>query len=229
MNPNSFESRQRTLGWVTFVSLLLLAAWEASGLDLRLASWFANAQGFVWRDHWLASAVLHTGAHRLSIVFAIGLLVFSILPRGPMRRLSRRERAWLVGVTLSGMLLISVFKRLSATSCPWELQAFGGTIAHVPHWMLGVYDGGPGHCFPAGHASSALAWVAGFFVLSLGTRVRWIWLACALGAGLVLGIAQQVRGAHFMSHTLWTAWLCWAWSWAASYFLPVRQAANRSN
>ena len=29
-------------------------------------------------------------------------------------------------------------------------------------------------------------------------------------AGLLLGLAQQVRGAHYMSHTLWTAWFCWA-------------------
>jgi len=25
----------------------------------------------------------------------------------------------------------------------------------------------------------------------------------------VLGLAQQWRGAHYMSHTLWTAWVCW--------------------
>jgi membrane-associated PAP2 superfamily phosphatase len=40
-----------------------------------------------------------------------------------------------------------------------------------------------------------------------------IWLAGALLAGLVLGLAQQMRGAHFMSHTLWTAWLSWTVGW----------------
>jgi membrane-associated PAP2 superfamily phosphatase len=25
----------------------------------------------------------------------------------------------------------------------------------------------------------------------------------------VLGLGQQLRGAHYMSHTLWTASLCW--------------------
>jgi len=39
------------------------------------------------------------------------------------------------------------------------------------------------------------------------------WLAAALAAGLVLGVAQQLRGAHFMSHTLWSAWLCWVVAW----------------
>lgn len=36
------------------------------------------------------------------------------------------------------------------------------------------------------------------------------WLAGALLAGFTLCLAQQVRGAHCMSHTFWTAWLCWA-------------------
>jgi membrane-associated PAP2 superfamily phosphatase len=38
-------------------------------------------------------------------------------------------------------------------------------------------------------------------------------LALALAAGSVLGLSQQMRGAHFMSHTLWTAWLCWTLAW----------------
>ena len=35
------------------------------------------------------------------------------------------------------------------------------------------------------------------------------WLAVSLAAVLSMGLAQQMRGAHYMSHTLWTAWLCW--------------------
>lgn len=34
-------------------------------------------------------------------------------------------------------------------------------------------------------------------------------LALPLTLGLVFGIGQQLRGAHFLSHDLWTAWLCW--------------------
>ena len=72
-------------------------------------------------------------------------------------------------------------------------------------------DGGAGHCFPAGHASAAFAYLAGWFVLrrSVARAVAMRWLAAALAAGLLLGLAQQVRGAHYMSHTLWTAWICW--------------------
>jgi membrane-associated PAP2 superfamily phosphatase len=31
--------------------------------------------------------------------------------------------------------------------------------------------------------------------------------ALGIGAGLGLGWVQQLRGAHFLSHTLWSAWI----------------------
>ena len=54
----------------------------------------------------------------------------------------------------------------------------------------------------------------GYFALRRKQPVaaRW-WLAGAVLMGLVLGGSQQVRGAHFMSHTLWTGWLCWTTGW----------------
>lgn len=38
------------------------------------------------------------------------------------------------------------------------------------------------------------------------------WLLAVVLAGLLFGGAQFLRGAHAPSHTLWTAWLCWALS-----------------
>jgi membrane-associated PAP2 superfamily phosphatase len=71
-------------------------------------------------------------------------------------------------------------------------------------------DGGGGHCFPAGHASTGFAFIAVYFGLrQAGVLAARKYLLMAVLAGFVLGLSQQMRGAHFMSHTLWTAWLCW--------------------
>jgi len=204
----------------TALSLALLLLWDAVGLDLPITTSFASAQGFSLREHWLLTRVLHDGARLLAFALVLWVLLSIWKPLGVLRRLERRERIWLLAVTAGGMLLISVLKRFTLTSCPWDLQQFGGAARYLSHWAWGQRDGGPGHCFPAGHASAALAWVAGYFAFrGRDGRIAWTWLALALAAGVVLGLSQQLRGAHYASHTLWTAWLCWTWAWLWSGLL----------
>lgn len=198
------------LGW-TLAGLGFLLAWDASGLDLALARRVADSHGFALRDHWLLSGLLHAGARRLGWLLALWLILGLWWPTGVLRRLARPERLQWAAGTLLALLLVSSLKFFSRTSCPWDLAEFGGVATYLSHWTWPLYDGGPGRCFPAGHASTGFAFVAGYFALrERSPRQAGYWLAGALAAGLVLGLAQQLRGAHFMSHTLWTAWLCWS-------------------
>lgn len=221
-----------TLRW-TAGSLLFLLAWDASGLDLVLAHWFGTAQGFALRDHWLFTTVLHEGARRLSWLLVVGLSLAVWWPVGVLRQLDRWQRLQLVVSILLGLALVVAIKRISSTSCPWDLAEFGGLARYVSHWRFGLVDGGGAHCFPAGHASAGFAFVGGYFVLrDRAPRAARIWLAAALAAGLVLGVSQQMRGAHFMSHTLWTAWLCWTVAWACHSLVTtwrLRSGEKRSS
>ena len=55
------------------------------------------------------------------------------------------------------------------------------------------------------------AFIALYFVWRQSQPVRArLWLLYALGTGLAYGTAQVLRGAHFVSHVAWSAWLCWA-------------------
>ena len=229
--PRSLLSSS-TLRW-TAGSLLFLLAWDASGLDLVLAHWFGTAQGFALRDHWLFTTVLHEGARRLSWLLVVGLSLAVWWPVGVLRQLDRWQRLQLVVSILLGLALVVAIKRISSTSCPWDLAEFGGLARYVSHWRFGLVDGGGAHCFPAGHASAGFAFVGGYFVLrDRAPRAARIWLATALTAGLVLGVSQQMRGAHFMSHTLWTAWLCWTVAWACHSLVTIwrlRSGEKRSS
>ena len=229
--PRSLLSSS-TLRW-TAGSLLFLLAWDASGLDLVLAHWFGTAQGFALRDHWLFTTVLHEGARRLSWLLVVGLSLAVWWPVGVLRQLDRWQRLQLVVSILLGLALVVAIKRISSTSCPWDLAEFGGLARYVSHWRFGLVDGGGAHCFPAGHASAGFAFVGGYFVLrDRAPRAARIWLATALTAGLVLGVSQQMRGAHFMSHTLWTAWLCWTVAWACHSLVTtwrLRSGEKRSS
>lgn len=205
--------RARQLGW-TLLALWLLLAWDASGLDLPLARLSGDAAGFALREHWFLVQVMHEGGKALSWLLVVGLLLAIWWPPGPLRVLGTGERVQLALTPIVAVLLVVLIKHGSRSSCPWDASEFGGVARHVSHWALGVYDGGPGRCFPAGHAAAAFAFVGGYFALRnrLPTLAR-VWLFCALALGLVLGLGQQLRGAHYMSHTLWTGWLCWTIGW----------------
>jgi membrane-associated PAP2 superfamily phosphatase len=196
---------------VAGIGLIGLLLWEWSGLDLALTRAYGSHSGFAWRDAWLTSTLLHDGGRALAwAVMALWLLTLA-LDGGLDRGLDRSRRLRWFGVALLCLLLVPALKQFAASSCPWELQEFGGRVAsYVPHWRLGVHDGGPGHCFPSGHAVAAFA----FFAIYFERRelrpfaARW-WLAGVCLAGALFGWAQLARGAHFASHTLWSAWLCW--------------------
>lgn len=209
-------ARRRDIA-VAVIAALLLLAWDASGFDLALSRLFGGPGGFALRHHWLLESVLHDSAAAvLKLMFVVlALNVGWPLPViGAMPR-ALRLRWWLL--TLLCALAIALLKRLSLISCPWSLAEFGGSAHWLPHGPLaawwGAGDGGPGRCFPAGHVSNAFALIGGALALrpvSARAARRWLLAVCLVGA--LLGLTQLLRGAHFLSHSLWTAWICWTLS-----------------
>ncbi|SEK14852.1 MULTISPECIES: phosphatase PAP2 family protein [unclassified Variovorax] len=198
------------LGVLTLLALAALMAWDATGGDLALARMAGSYLGFPLRSNPFMVHVMHEGARDLSWVLVTALFIAIRWPVGFLRGLSAGGRVQLALTVLAAVVAVSVLKHASHTSCPWDLQEFGGAARYVSHWSWGVDDGGPGGCFPAGHASAAFAYMGGYFVLRrVSPRVAAIWLGVAVAAGLALGVSQQLRGAHYMSHTFWTAWVCW--------------------
>lgn len=200
--------------WITVLALALLVAWDASGLDRVVSAWAGGHAGFPWRDAWVTRHLLHDGG-RVAAWAVFGALVLDALAGD---RLFRRTRPTLgsgarwaaIGVVLANLVVVPTLKRTSATSCPWDLAEFGGVARYVPHWDWGVPDGGPGHCFPSGHAVAAFAFFALYFAWrELRPEVARRWLVATLVAGLAFGTAQVLRGAHFVSHVGWSAFACW--------------------
>lgn len=215
--------------WLLLLAaLLVLALWEWLGADLWLIRSYGTHEGFALRNHPLFSQVLHDGGRFLAWTM-IALLAWdaSVLRwPGPSRRL----RWAAIAFVLLATVVISTFKRLSDTSCPWDMLEFGGQWPYVPHWLLQVRDGGPGRCFPSGHASAAFAFLLAWaiwrpFNAVLARRM----LVLVLLLGSLFAWVQMVRGAHYLSHSLWTAWLCWVMAlltnWGVSRFRPVVQEA----
>lgn len=212
---------KRPAGWLLLlIAGLLLLAWDSSGADLALSHWVGGAGGFAAREWWPLRVLLHDGGRLLALLL-LAVLAFDAwrpLWAGPRRA----ERVWWLGVVLFSALAVPALKQLSLSSCPWDLAEFGGQAVYRSHWLWTVADGGPGHCFPSGHAVSAFAFIGQYFLWRTsrprGARVL---LAVVLALGLLFGLTQFLRGAHFVSHSLWSAWLCAALALAARAGCPA--------
>ncbi len=225
VDPQPLTSSVKTLSFWTLVATALLLAWDASGLDVWLASFSGSPSGFPLKTHPFWYGVMHERVRQVHWWPEIALAAGLFLPFGSLGNLPFARRMQLALGPLAAVLLVSTLKLHSHTSCPWDLQIFGGLAPYVSHWAA-MRDGGAGACFPAGHASAGFAHISGYFAFrAVQPGIARRWLLGSLLAGLALGLAQQLRGAHFMSHTLWTAWLCWTTAWA--FDLCVNWQASR--
>lgn len=215
-DPRFLRRAWLSLLWLLPLPLLV----EYSGLDVRLENYYFDAatQSFPWRGVWWFNAFLHDGLRTALIFFTVamtGLLLASMVAPGylPSATASRwcrpRVLAYLLAGMLLGPLLIGLLKQVFMRPCPWDLQLYGG---HAPYTALltpplfSWHDAG--RCFPAAHASGGFSLLA--FVPLLAGRRRVAMTVVALAAGTVLGWTRMMQGAHFLSHNLWSAWLCWA-------------------
>lgn len=214
-------------GAITLAALLVLLAWDASGFDLAFVRAYGSAHGFAWRDAWITRTVLHDGGRWLAWALLALMLADAMHPllAGPPRRV----RGYWFAITLVCLLMVPAIKRATHSSCPWDLIEFGGSAAYVPHWQWSATDGGPGHCFPSGHAVAAFAFFGGYFGWR-GSRPALARTALGLVTltGLLFGWAQLARGAHYPSHTLWSAWLCWTMCVLAAHAPRTRRAGSAS-
>lgn len=223
---DQFPRLGKDLGWCAALWLLTLA-FDASGADKWFTSLYGTAQGFAWRDHWLTRDVIHRGGRAISwLLFSVTVLAVA-RPWRAIGQMPTRNRVVWFACTALCLILIPALKQFSLTSCPWDLQVFGGKALWLSHWDFGVGDGGPGRCFPSGHASGAFAFFAGYFALrDNASRHARIWLAIVVTLGIVFGWGQMMRGAHHLSHTLWTAAICWtvtALAWQATASVTRRR------
>lgn len=214
-------------------ALIIVGLNQFTNIDLVLADYYFDFQTkhFNWKNTWFAQQLMHVYVKNCIMFFGLTLISFVILDAVvTFKWMSSWLRTRLRFTAISAVLIpliISVLKQQSALHCPWDDVRYGGTAPY-----LRLLDAIPssmqaGHCFPAGHASTGL-WLAAFCVFWLPHRPRMarsIFFS-GLSVGFVLGWVQQMRGAHFLSHTLWSMWIASA---IIFIMLRVSQSSLHSN
>ena len=192
---------------------ILWLGWHTD-IDLWLAdrAFDASRRAFPWRDAWLADdfnhRILKVGFTGLGAAIIASALFDLIRPLSRMNQFIRlRLRVVAVSAALVPMTT-SLLKQASNSHCPWDLGRYGGTQPYVRLFESIPLGAVPGHCLPAGHASTSL-WLMACAVFWLPHKPRAAaWVAAAgLLIGGAMGWMQQLRGAPFLTHTLWSVWV----------------------
>ncbi len=203
--------------WLVAALALIIVLARYTPLDHALTGLFYDpaARQFPLRDQPFWAMIMHTGLKYFSVAAWLGLLLWwTNLRRHPARQPLRRALGFTLIVTLLAALTVSSLRAVSAHSCPWDLSAFGGAAEYFRFFDSVPPNPGPGRCAPSGHAAAGFAWFAGYFGLrGVDRHAARVALAFSLALGILAGLTQLARGAHFLSHLLLTAWVCLAVAW----------------
>lgn len=198
---------------LTVSALCLIFLYPLTQLDEALIHPYYDSvmHQFVLKKDYLLEMVMHKGLKYLMILIAlVTCCVWMVTFK--LRRLRRFRKPLFfsfIGMVLA-TIAVSLTKRFSPHACPWDLSLYGGNQP-----LLALFEPLPegislGQCFPAGHASGGFAlWSFYFFFRNHQPKIAKIGLYAGAFFGAVMGWAQMMRGAHFMSHNLWSAWLVW--------------------
>jgi len=196
------------------ICVLAGIASQYSGLDIRLEQFFYDYQHQLWpyKETWLTQDLLHRGGRDVVALVIIGMFLFLLATLFNDRLAPyRRNAIFLLLSSLTGIGLVAVLKASTHIYTPWDLQIFGGLYPNIR-----LFDSVPnnlpvGHAFPSGHASGGFALLSFYFMArSHQYRHSSLFLYTALGLGLTFGLDQQIRGAHMLSHDLFSPAICWS-------------------
>ncbi|MGB5395702.1 MAG: phosphatase PAP2 family protein [Gammaproteobacteria bacterium] len=203
---------------IPFMVIVFALLSEYSGMDLHFASSFYDEATGAWpyKSLFITSEVLHTWG-RYFIVFCALSNLFAIIASFFNTTLApwRKHLMYIFIAAMAGPLLVGLLKASTYIYTPWDLQFFGGDKPYIRIFDA-VYDGAAiGHAFPGGHSSGGFAYISLFFALSvMRNRYRFYGLLLPLVTGIIFAVTQEIRGAHFLSHDLFSFAICWLVSFA---------------
>ena len=202
---------------------------RASGWDLRIEDLFYDPRLHDFRLR--HSPWLELLGHQLllAVPIGIGLLAGIAALAAPRFEILRPWRGVLWAVLASiciGPLLIGILKQVTAAHCPWDIVRYGGYADYVQDWFVRS-RADAGRCLPNSHAGAGFSLLALYFAGWAAGHRGWRWSGLAIGllAGVLFGLVRTVQGAHFASHSLWSAAIDWLV--ASLVFLPLICTATR--
>lgn len=198
------------------VSLVLMVFFHETGIDEKLSSHFFIKNEWIYRDNFFLEKILHKGGVLFSSAILVGLIIyfFSLL----IKKTSDKKRINYIGFiiisTLITIISIFFFKRWSTLPCPWNSTIYGGGTIRPTIWQMFSLNFPNAHCFPGGHSSAGYSLLSIYFGhLCIYGKRNYMSLLPGVLLGVIFGITQQMRGAHYLSHDMGTIFVSIMSSW----------------
>ena len=185
------------------IILFLLAVVHFFHIDFLLADKIYQMHGeWKYTNSWFANDFMHNYTKRFIIaMFLIYLITTFYL--AVIKKQKVYSRIIMMTALIVGTAMVSLLKLFFDVDCPWDLVRYGGD---KPFFSLFNYNPDylpSSRCFPAAHASVGFTLIALYFhAIVMKKNTQLYYLIGALFTGFAFGIAQQFRGAHFISHDL---------------------------
>ncbi|RZG76028.1 phosphatase PAP2 family protein [Acinetobacter sp. WCHAc060033] len=207
-DSNKFFFRNSLLLAVLF--LVLWFVFPVGGaIDLHfIQPWIDTNGKFPLKNNWFLVEI----NHKLVKDIIIGFYVIALLAwLASFKNLKLKAYQWRLGylfwISILSTAVVGILKSHSAHACPWSMTE-PTALSYV--WNFSATNG---HCFPGGHASSGFSLITGFFVFRASKpKIAYVFLFLGLSLGFLMGWGQMMRGAHFLSHNLWTGWVVFAFN-----------------
>ena len=226
-----FYLRMKHAAVICALATLFLACVPLHGIDDLLTAPFFDGKGFPLRGN-AAVEFLHSYAGKIPPVLAgLWFIRAAVRPQGllPFNSVSARKAALCaLGAMLASIVLVSALKKLTGMDCPWDLSVYGGSAEHSTPLNEMLHGNFSGHCWPSGYSGgifSAYAWC--LYLILRGKKAFAVKCAFALITllGLLGGVLQMARGAHFPTHVIASMTLDYALCFALMSPLLKRAAS----
>ena len=207
------ESNKFFLGNSLLLGVLFLVLWfvfpVGGAIDMHLIQpWIDSTGHFPLKNNWYLVEINHKILKHIVIAFYVCVLITWITSfKSEKLKAYRWQLGYLFWVSILSTAVVGLLKAHSAHACPWSMteQTVAGYI-----WNFSARNG---HCFPGGHASTGFSLISGFFVFRKSNiKIAYFFLFIGLVLGFTMGWGQMMRGAHFLSHNLWTGWVIFAFN-----------------
>lgn len=188
----------------------------AGALDRNIIeNWMTSQGNFYLREHWALVTLGHQYVKWILIFCMLLVLLRWIVSFNFKQSRTKQSQSnqkygnqWRSGyfflMLLLPIMLIGILKAHSVHACPWNM-----TLNTQDHFIW-ILDAKAGHCFPGGHSSAGFSIMAGYFLYrDRDKKLAHFYFIAGIVLGFAMGWAQMMRGAHFLSHNLWTGLIIW--------------------